>query len=410
MKALLLTLAIFFSIRTFSQEEKGMHFIHGLSWQQVKDKAKSENRYIFVDAFTTWCGPCRMMAKNIFPLPETGSFYNANYINLKVQLDTTAKDNDEVKRWYADAHDMMVRYGVNVFPTYLFFSPDGNLVHRSVGASDASTFINKGKDALNPDKQYYTLVERYRKGERESAFLKSLAEASADAYDRPATPVFSAAYISTQTNMLTEDNVRFLDNMTQSSQDPGFDIILNNTAAYNKIMGQGKAESKIKEIILNEEVYPVLNPETKPDWQQLQDTLSRKYPSLAGEITANAKVVYYYSQQDWPAFSKSVTDYLNQFGNHISANELNNYAWKVFENCDDTSCINQALEWSKKSVDLTNSPEYIDTYAALLYKTGKKEEAIAWEEKAVKLIKASKVDDSDYQKNLEKMKKGEKTW
>ena len=43
-------------------QDKGMHFEHGLSWAEVQAKAKAENKYIFMDCFTTWCGPCKMMA------------------------------------------------------------------------------------------------------------------------------------------------------------------------------------------------------------------------------------------------------------------------------------------------------------------------------------------------------------
>jgi thioredoxin-related protein len=394
-----------------AQQDTGIHFTHSANWQQVLEKAKAENKFIFVDAYTTWCGPCRQMAKAIFPLKDVGDFYNDHYISIKVQLDTTQKDNEDVKGWYADAHNIMTNYKVNVFPTYLFLSPEGKLVHRAVGSSEASVFIGKGSDALDPNKQYYTLVDRFNKGEREPEFLKNLAEAALNAYDRPSIPVFSAAYISTQKDLLTEPNIKFLDNTTQSSKDPGFEIIRKNTAAYNKVLGAGKAEVKIKEIVLNEEVYPsIFGSADKPDWVKLEASLSKKYPALAKELTANAKVLYYYNKEDWPTFSKTVTQYVKDYGKSVSANELNQYAWRIFENCSDAACVNQALEWSKRSVDITNSHMFIDTYANLLYKTGKKQQALAWEEKALKLAKDANEDFSSYEEVIEKIKKGEKTW
>ena len=79
----ILLLLLFFPVLAWSQ--KGMQFEHNTTWQAVKEKAKKENKYIFVDAFTTWCGPCKYMAANIFPLEEAGAFFNDKYVNVKVQ-------------------------------------------------------------------------------------------------------------------------------------------------------------------------------------------------------------------------------------------------------------------------------------------------------------------------------------
>ncbi|HEX8677598.1 MAG TPA: hypothetical protein VF700_10285 [Segetibacter sp.] len=97
---------------------------------------------------------------------------------------------------------------------------------------------------------------------------------------------------------------------------------------------------------------------------------------------------------------------MKDYGDKVSAGELNNFAWAVFENCKDMTCVKEALEWSKKSFKDNNNPMFIDTYANILYKLGNKEEAIKWEEKALALAK----NDKAIQETLDKMKKGEKTW
>ena len=55
-------------------QEKGIHFEHALSWTEVQAKAKAEHKYIFMDCFTTWCGPCKYMSANIFPMENVGEF------------------------------------------------------------------------------------------------------------------------------------------------------------------------------------------------------------------------------------------------------------------------------------------------------------------------------------------------
>src|ERR1700753_698476 len=98
-------------------QEKGIQFQHELSWQQIQAKAKAENKYIFMDCYTTWCGPCKMMATQIFPLASVGTAMNDKFVCVAVQLDTTSKDADRIKAWYQDGHDLAEKYQIRAYPT-----------------------------------------------------------------------------------------------------------------------------------------------------------------------------------------------------------------------------------------------------------------------------------------------------
>src|ERR1700761_5246017 len=116
--------------------QDGIHFEKDMTWQQVKEKAKKENKFIFVDCFTTWCGPCKSMDHNIYPNDTVGKLVNDRFVSVKVQLDTSKRDDENVKQWYADAHMIKEQYKIHAFPTFLFFSPDGEIVHRGQGYQD----------------------------------------------------------------------------------------------------------------------------------------------------------------------------------------------------------------------------------------------------------------------------------
>jgi len=73
------------------------------------------------------------------------------------------------------------------------------------------------------------------------------------------------------------------------------------------------------------------------------------------------------------------------------------------------TCVADALEWSKRSFADKPVPAFMDTYANILYKMGKKDDALTWEQKAVD-NSATNDEKAGYQATIDKMKKGEKTW
>ena len=81
-------------------------------------------------------------------------------------------------------------------------------------------------------------------------------------------------------------------------------------------------------------------------------------------------------------FGPAIVAYMKSYGDNVSQSDLNEYAWTVFQNCSDETCLKNALEWSKRSFEKEQNPAYMDTYANILYRLGRKDEAIEWEQKA----------------------------
>jgi thioredoxin-related protein len=392
-------------------QEKGVHFEDGLSWTAVKAKAKAENKYIFVDYYTTWCGPCKYMKSTVFPQEESGNFFNAKFISIGVQLDSTKGDNEAVKKWYRDAHEMMQQYNIAAYPTFLMFGPDGRIVHRTVGSSlSAKDFIARVQDAFDPEKQYYTQLQKFKDGQKDSAFLRKLTVMASEAYDmRNATPV-AKAYFATQKDLLSPGTLSLLNDFTNGTKDEGFDIFYHHPAEVDKILGAGTAKRKVREILIKEYVFAKVMAKgaSVPDWKAIQVSVAEHYPDQAGEVTALGKVGFYQRKNDWNNFQTAVVDYMDQYGVAADAAQLNSYAWTVFQHCPDMHCVSEALEWSKRSFKDNQDPGFMDTYANILYKMGKKDDAIAWEEKARDL--SAEGERKSFQETIDKMKKGEKTW
>lgn len=116
--------------------KSGVQFFDG-SWEEAKEKAKDEGMPIFVDAYTTWCGPCKMMNRRVFPRKQVGKFYNENFINFK--FDMESKNGKKFRR----------KYRVKGYPSFYYFDQEGDNVHSKMGYLQPKQLVKHGKKALN---------------------------------------------------------------------------------------------------------------------------------------------------------------------------------------------------------------------------------------------------------------------
>ena len=72
------------SVMAFAQT--GVDFQH-LTFDEALAKAKAEKKLVFVDCYTTWCGPCKMMTTKIFPMKEAGEFFNPRFVCVKFDME-----------------------------------------------------------------------------------------------------------------------------------------------------------------------------------------------------------------------------------------------------------------------------------------------------------------------------------
>lgn len=393
----------------FFAEAQGIKFEDGLTWEQVKAKAKAENKYIFADCFTTWCGPCKAMEKNIYPNDTVGDFVNSKFISVKVQLDTSKQDNDHVKSWYADAHNIMQQYKINAFPTFLFFSPDGKIVHRDLGYKGKADFITLAGTAADPKKQYYTLKDNYEHGKKDYASMPSLARMARSFKETDFAFSVATKYINnlSKSAVFEKDNLKFIKEFTRSAKDPGFSILYRNIDKVNGILGKDEAEGSITYAIDNDEIKPNIKKDAKPDWSAIQKKTA-KYGKLGEETIMQSQVLYAVNNKDWDLFSKVAKTWFEQYGSKrkwIGSFLLNNVAWAAFEQTNDKQALEGALAMSAKTIQEGGPTEW-DTYGNLLYKLGQKEKALEWESKAA----AGAPKDKGIQDAFEKMKKGEPSW
>jgi thioredoxin-related protein len=400
---------------TLSAQEKGIYFERGGGWEAIKEKAKESHRYIFVDCYTTWCGPCKMMMKNIFPQGKVGEFMNGNFVNLSVQMDTTAKDDNEVTQWYADAHAMAVNYHVDAYPTYLFFSPEGNIVHRAAGAFDsADAFLVVAAHAIDPMHQFYTLMDQYHQGKSNPDMIVGLVSAALEAGLEKDVVAVKDQYVASLKRPYSAADLVNIQRLTAKTSDKGYPILLQEMNDSTYLPGENPLKVTVMNILLQEEVYPMFNLDSV-DWETVKQRITGKSNVLiADEMVAKSRVDYFSSKKQWPAYIKSLQYYASHYGKEIQPYLFNNYLWDVFEHCDDSTTLKEFLLWSMSTFTVHGEAFTggMDTYANMLYKLGRTEEAIRWENKALQTAISAKSPEEEtiIQETLNKMRHREKTW
>jgi len=416
MKRLLFSLALLsFTSLAFAQ---GINFESSLTWDQVKKKAKAENKYIFIDVFATWCGPCREMDNKIYPAQSLGSFMNERFISVKLQVDQTKSDSKQIRTWYADAARITSQYKIGSYPSFLFFSPEGYLVNQGTGFQSVESFQKMAESAFIFSKQYDAKVAQYRQGDMTVSELMELAinaKAAGDAAfaQKVATDCIDHHLLKLKSaELFTRDKLMFIGQFLGDRDSKAFGFFREESKRVNALLGDFMAERQIMSLIEktyfpNQATWKV----KKTDWDFLEKEVTNLFGPLGQEVAYGNRMLYHWVLADnWRAFGEYYMKYFKMALRHPTFH-VNNMSWSVFEHIDDPEVLNYAIEVMKYDIETFDQNDFVawDTYANLLHKVGRTLKAIEWETKAVKMVKGQPGENL-YVEALEKMKKNLPTW
>ncbi|NML23336.1 thioredoxin family protein [Pseudoflavitalea sp. G-6-1-2] len=160
MKKIVWLLLLCFSMLQLLAQD-GIQFEHG-SWKAVLAKARQENKLVFIDVYTSWCGPCKKMVNEVFPRKDVGEKFNASFINYKLDAEK------------GEGIDIAKSFDVKAYPTYLFVNGDGELIYRFGGYNEPTAFLKEASVALaeqNSPKPLAKWIAEYESGKRDKEFL-----------------------------------------------------------------------------------------------------------------------------------------------------------------------------------------------------------------------------------------------
>lgn len=239
--------------------------------------------------------------------------------------------------------------------------------------------------------------------------------------------------------MYTKDNLSLISRYIGSSKSKFFFLFYPKGTKADKVMNSNYFSSDVVDRILQKEnIDSVVGVEVsskwktfkakgdsleEPNWSKLHQLISDQYgKKIADRNVLKAKIKWYETCQQRDKWVIASLFKLQKYGTDLSVEEgmfeCNNLGWYIFLNSNDLKQLNAAIKFMKYSVNSKLNERFVnnwDTYANLLYKVGRVEKAIKWEQKALDYVTPRQGDPwermaKEYRFALENMKKGQPTY
>lgn len=364
-----------------AEKPSAIHFSTS-SWSEMLAEAKKSGKLIFMDAYTTWCGPCKVMRATVFTEPEVGNFYNRNFVNAYIDMEK------------GEGIELRQKYEVRAYPTYLFINGDGEVVHRVVGSCPKEIFIQHGLDALSPKNNLLALTNAYPKAAQDPEFIRNYLKALGNSYDKEKANLVASNYLQGihPSRWIEHENYKLIHGYIEDASSPVFMDFLRNREKFRERYGEKEVDDYIQNTLQNWPRHYLSFP--KDGTPQFDRTAFERFLSdlkntgyeRADEMTNKAWATVSLSTKDWKQYSTSVNQMIeaNQIGTGAAgASQLYSYALNANRFSEDKETLKQARNWVEGLVN--NSAELnpmmkaqaMNLYAELLEKTGDKKKAAA---------------------------------
>jgi len=341
---------------------QGIEFNHDKKFQEVLDMAKAQNKLVFMDCYTSWCGPCKRLSSMVFPDSAVGVFFNARFVNAKFDME---KD---------DGITIANKYGIRAYPTLLWLDGDGNVKHKIVGGLDAEGLIENGKKATDPTPGILEgMRKQYADGNRDVNFLHDYVNTVYDAGEKYQDLFKEYLDKLTPAEMSDPKHTKTIFNLTNDLTSPGVAYLMKNKEYYQHLMGEQIFNNKIN-LIATKAVSAAPGADDKALFEgAIKLIKTNKAPDHA-EKTIKLSMDYYYHMGDWNNYDKEATQYVKKYAGNNAA-LLNDVAWAYYINIHNPDQLQKAAKWAYAAINIDNKYTYNLTYAWLLYSLNNYKEA-----------------------------------
>lgn len=357
----------------------------------ILNKAKQEKKLVFLDAYASWCGPCKLMERNVFTDKNVADYYNQNFINAHFDMEK------------GEGRALAAKYGIRSYPTMLFLNGEGEIMGKELGYIQADQFLELGKKNNKPQLVNTNLKDEFLKGNLDQNSLLSFINLYASKDPILAKKASEQYFENKKDNAFTPEEINALLNFTQSTEDKNYQIFKKNKDGIVKLLSEKNYSQFDNYLQLLQLFKSATDDKTKSidDNKILKD--GTKY--LSKEDLAKSldiyKLNYYAANQKYADYEKTALEY------YKNADDFNNSellaAAKIFdEGVTTPTSLQTAARWAEKAVMAAENYDSTSVLATLYDKLGKKEEAKMFAGAAANFAKEDNKDASKMNEILNK--------
>lgn len=313
---------------------QGIEFMpEGSQLQQAIDKAKQDGKMVFLDCYTSWCGPCKMMANKIFPTQEVGDFMNPKFVSIKIDMEK------------GEGPALAQRLQINAYPTFVIFNSDGTEAARFVGGGDAQGFIKRVNENLS-DNGPAAMEARFKSGDRDRQFLLDYVDYLGKVYRSQQANTVAEAILEGQEETFANDTTLrkvFVKHLT-NPYSKSFIYAAKNPEAMKALMGEKVYTDKIGNVLNRYTRSFITKGENGStlDQKKLDDfTALLKECNISGpeHYRYSTLMMYASGNEDWNGYMDALEGYLADSSLNMSDMTMYMRSNPVIQKCNDPQVL-----------------------------------------------------------------------
>ncbi len=388
-----LILVLLLSLHSYTQaQSNGIQFVE-MQWEEVLEKSKVENKLIFIEGYVEWSEPCAVLEEYTLTDKEVGEFYNANFINVQVDMEDYL------------GLQLTEMYEVASYPVFLFIDAAGTMIHRGCGAVDAADFIAMGEAAIG-DSPLSVMQQKFETGERSLDFLTDYSYALDYACVDKTEFVTTYFENTDQREWMSEESWAMINLNVSDPYSKQIQYLIAYHDMFSMKYGKDTVDAKIFNVMLDQLIAIYEGGDlTLFATQALKRLMSEVEFADKSKLVSLADLKVNDLKENWPEYAKNAITVVEE-QEVADPDQLNEFAWKFYLFIEEASQLEMAAKWMKGVIQDYPDATYYDTYASLKYKLGEQKEAVKYGQLALQAAEMEGEDILHYKTQLDLFKAG----